>query len=85
MFQAMFPDSENAKTFTWGKNKTGYVIRFGLAPFIKEELGDRINEAGPFVLMFDESLNESHKKQLLDVHVCSVLILWITVSGTWQS
>ena len=69
IFQAMFPDSEIAKTFTCGKDKTGYVIRFGLAPFFKKELVDRINKAGPFVIMFDESLNKSNKKNQLDVHV----------------
>ncbi|XP_051794672.1 uncharacterized protein LOC127530885 isoform X2 [Acanthochromis polyacanthus] len=28
-----------------------------------------VNDAGPFVLMFDESLNESAKKKQLDIHV----------------
>ena len=62
MFQAMFPDSEIAKTFTCGKDKTGYMIRFGLSAFFKKELVDRINKVGPFLLMFDESLNKSNKK-----------------------
>ncbi|XP_042565615.1 uncharacterized protein LOC116223571 [Clupea harengus] len=33
-------------------NKTGYIIRFGLASFFKKQLVDGINKAGPFVLMF---------------------------------
>jgi len=92
MFQAMFPDSEIAKSFTCGKDQAGYVIRFGLAPFFKKELVDRINKAGPFVLMFDESLNKSNKKTttrhpcaVLGRRMCSVQILWIAVSGTWES
>ena len=66
----MFPDSDIAKTFTYGKDKTGYIMRFGLANFFKQQVIDTINQEGPFVLMFDESLNHSTKKEQLDVHVC---------------
>lgn len=69
IFKSMFPDSDIAKTFTCGKDKTGYVMRFGLAPYFKQQLFDSINKAGPFVLMFDESLNQSTKKKQLDVHI----------------
>ena len=65
----MFPDSDIAKTFTYGKDKTGYIMRFGLANFFKQQVIDTINQEGPFVLMFDESLNHSTKKKQLDVHV----------------
>lgn len=61
VFKAMFPDSDIAKSFTCGKDKTGYIIRFGLAPHFKQELINTINKAGQFVLMFDESLNQSPK------------------------
>lgn len=33
LFKEMFPDSDIAKSFTCGKDKTGYIIRFGLASF----------------------------------------------------
>lgn len=69
IFKTMFPDSDIAKTFSCGKDKTGYMIRFGLASFFKQQLIDNINKAGPFVLMFDESLNQSTKKKQLDVHI----------------
>lgn len=52
----MFPDSDIAKTRTCVKNKTGYIIRFGLAPYFMQ-LIDAINKAGPFAFLFDESLN----------------------------
>ncbi|XP_051950061.1 uncharacterized protein LOC127620838 [Xyrauchen texanus] len=65
----MFPDSDIAKSFTCGKDKTGYIIRFGLAPHFKQELINTINKAGQFVLMFDESLNQSTKTKQLDVHI----------------
>ncbi|KAK1886444.1 Zinc finger MYM-type protein 1 [Dissostichus eleginoides] len=65
----MFPDSEIAKKFACGKDKTGYIVRFGLAPYFKEQLVNSINKAGPFVLMFDESLNQATKKKQMDVHI----------------
>ena len=35
---AMFPDSEFAKSFTCGENKTAYLAKYGIASFIKREL-----------------------------------------------
>ena len=42
VFTAMFPDSNIAKTFACGKDKSGYIIRFGLAPYFKQELINKI-------------------------------------------
>ena len=64
----MFPDSELAKTFTCGKDKTAYFVRFGLAPYIKKELTSKVNEDA-FVIMLDESMNRSTKNKQLDLHV----------------
>ncbi|XP_059415170.1 uncharacterized protein LOC132149789 [Carassius carassius] len=69
LFQAMFPDSEIVKSFSCGKDKTSYILKFGLAPYFKNQLITAVNNAGPFVLMFDESLNHSTKNKQLDVHV----------------
>ena len=68
VFAEMFPDSELAKTFTCGKDKTAYFVRFGLAPYIKTELISKVNEDA-FVIMFDESMNRSTKNKQLDLHV----------------
>ena len=57
----MFPDSDIAKSFTSGKDKTGYIIRFGLASFFKKQLVDGINKAGPFVLMFAHIRHIAHE------------------------
>ena len=64
----MFPDSECAKTFTCGKDKTCYLARFGLAPNMKRELLSSVNQ-GTFVIMFDESMNRTTKNKQLDLHV----------------
>src|SRR4029434_10453671 len=37
LFQTMFPDSDIAKTFKLGKDKTSYITRFGLADFIMRD------------------------------------------------
>ena len=68
VFRAMFPDSEMAKTFTCGRDKTAYLVRFGFAPYMKKQLISRINE-DTFVIMFDESMNQTTKNKQLDLHV----------------
>ena len=66
LFNCMFPDSDIA--ITCGPDKTAYIAKFDLAVYIKEELLSKVNKS-PFVLMFDESLNETTKNKQLDVHV----------------
>lgn len=68
IFRVMFPDSEIARTFACGKDKTSYIARFGLAPYITKLLVADVNKE-KFVLMFDESLNETCKNKQLDLHV----------------
>ncbi|XP_028973959.2 uncharacterized protein LOC114830660 isoform X1 [Esox lucius] len=65
----MFPDSEIAATFSCGSNKTSYITKFGLAPFITKELTDKVNIANGFVVMFDKSLNKMTKSKQLDLHI----------------
>lgn len=36
VFAAMFPDSQLAKSFTCGENKTTYIAKYGIASFIKK-------------------------------------------------
>lgn len=63
----MFPESDIAKSFTCGKDKTGYIIRFGLASFFKKQLVDGINKAGPFVLMFAHEFIIAHQLPVCEV------------------
>ena len=51
LFKVMFPNSEIAATFTCGSNKTAYITKFGLAPFITKQLTEQVNKASGFVLM----------------------------------
>lgn len=68
VFQAMFPDSECVSAFSCGRDKTAYLARFGIAPYVKKELVARINQ-GNFVIMFDESMNRATNSKQLDLHV----------------
>ena len=65
----MFPDSDIAATFSCGSNKTAYITKFGLAPFITKELTEQVNQAAGFVPMLDESLNKTTKTKQLDIHL----------------
>ncbi|ROL42932.1 hypothetical protein DPX16_10988 [Anabarilius grahami] len=65
-FQVMFPDLVIAKTFSCGPNKIAYVARFGLGEFIKRELIRTLT--GPYVVMFNESQNQTTRTKQLDVH-----------------
>ena len=69
LFENMFTDSDIAKSFVCGKDKTSYIIGFGIAPHFKKLLVNSINASGPYVVMFDESLNQSAKKKQMDIHV----------------
>lgn len=44
IFRTMFPDSEIACTFACGKDKTAYIARFGLAPYITKLLVADVNK-----------------------------------------
>ncbi|XP_056439589.1 uncharacterized protein LOC130376758 isoform X1 [Gadus chalcogrammus] len=69
LFKAMFPDSALVQSFTCGKDKTRYVAKFGLAPYIKKELVNEVQKCGAFVVMFDETLNQTTKTKQMDLHV----------------
>lgn len=43
LFQAMFPDSEIVKSFTCGKDKTSYILKFGLAPLPQLTMQDHLS------------------------------------------
>ena len=34
LYQKMFPDSETAKSYKMGRTKLGYVVNFGLRPYL---------------------------------------------------
>ena len=65
----MFSDSQVAKDFDMGPNKTGYVINYGLAPFFKEQLQDELRKSPCYIMSFDESLNKITQSCQMDLLV----------------
>uniref|UniRef100_A0A1I8H1V1 Dimer_Tnp_hAT domain-containing protein n=1 Tax=Macrostomum lignano TaxID=282301 RepID=A0A1I8H1V1_9PLAT len=68
-FQDMFPDSEIAKHFSLGRDKIGYMLKFGLAPFFEQELRQNLAACTDIVVCYDEALNKITQKSQMDVHV----------------
>ena len=73
LFTLMFPDSATAQGFSCGENKTAYLAKYRLGPFIKQKLVAQVG-TDMYVLMFDESLNTTTKSKQLDVHIR----FWVT-------
>lgn len=47
LFQAMFLGSEIVEFFTFGKDKIVYILKYELAPHLKNELISAVNNTGP--------------------------------------
>ena len=73
LFQKMFPDSMIAKKFSCGETKCSYLIQFGLAPYFKTDLANKVQKPKTiFVVSFDESLNKVLQEEQMD----SLLRFW---------
>ena len=64
----MFIDSKIAKQFTFGETKFMYTVVYGLAPYFKRLLDQKV-KGQPYVIMFDESPNKKLKTKQMDVLV----------------
>ena len=69
----MFPDSEVAQKFSMGKTKSRYMIIYGLAPYLKNELLKKISSSLYYSVSFNESFNSELQKCQMDIN-----ILWDT-------
>ncbi|XP_075534296.1 uncharacterized protein LOC142568085 [Dermacentor variabilis] len=69
LFPLMFPSSATAKKVQLGKDKVGYTIVYGLAPFFRESVVSELNQASYLVLAFDESLNKVAQNEQMAVLV----------------
>ena len=58
----MFPDSQIAAKYSQEETKSKYVVQFGLAPFVKDELSTDVQKT-PYSFKFDETRNSQVKKQ----------------------
>jgi len=58
----MFPDSEISQKMTGGEKKFAYIATFGLGPNFLDLLKEKAKSSDGFVLLFDELLNDSPKR-----------------------
>lgn len=67
----MFPDSKIASGFSLSRDKASYIICYGLAPYFKTQLLDKMKRPSPqmFTTSFDEAFNEVINKNQCDIHV----------------
>lgn len=69
IISSMCPDSEIAKELKLSPHKVAYVVSFGLAPFMKMSLVDRIRKSPYFTACFDEALNTVIQRGQMDIWV----------------
>lgn len=67
-FSAMFHDSKIAQNFSCSESKARYTTVHGLAPYLQQQLRDKV-KSDRFVLLFDESLNKKLQQKQMDIHL----------------
>lgn len=75
----IFPDSKIAQEMALGRTKYGYLLCFGLSPFLQNRIVKEVKST-PFCAMFDESLNKISQKSQMDIIVRWFRIWWISIS-----
>ena len=65
----MFPDSAIPEKFSLGKDKVGYMIRYGIYPAFKQKFTTMINTSSCYSVSFDESFNKNQQKCQMDVNL----------------
>ena len=69
LFRDIFP-CQNPKLFQLGPTKLKYITTFGIAPYFKSVLLERIKESSCYVISYDESLNKKTQSFEMDLLVC---------------
>jgi hypothetical protein len=68
-FRSMFPDDQVVSNFTCGKDKTKYLVNYGIGPWVKELLNIQLDNSVYVVVGFDESLNKVTQTCQMDLNV----------------
>lgn len=69
LFPLMFQGCEVASNMQLGKDKVGYTICHGIAPYFRRQLLSSLSSVPYAVVAFDECLNKVAQKQQMDVLV----------------
>ena len=65
----MFANSETAKSYEMGRTKLGYVVNFGLQPYLNGLLTESIKKSRYYSISFDESLICSFQNCQMDLNI----------------
>ena len=68
LFRDIFP-CQNSKLFQLGPSKLKYITNFGIAPYFKSVLLERIKESSCSVISYNESLNKKTQSSEMDLLV----------------
>ncbi|XP_074643983.1 uncharacterized protein LOC141900835 [Tubulanus polymorphus] len=60
--------NNNRYRITFSEHKCKYLASFGINPYFREKFSSKLNGT-PYVMLFDESLNDHNQKKQLDVHL----------------
>jgi hypothetical protein len=69
IFKTMFPDSSIASQFSCGDKKAAYLSTFGIAPYLQDNLTEKLHSKSSFVILFDETLNKYLQEHQMDFYV----------------
>merc|ERR1711874_963533 len=69
LLKAMFTDSPTASKFSCARTKMAYITVFGLAPYFKQILENKLKEVPYYSISFDESYNTITKNEQMDFSV----------------
>ena len=68
-YKDIFSDSLIASKFTFGKTKCMYTIKYGIAPYVKEKLSEKLSSLPYFSVSFNESHNSVLEMKQMDLQV----------------
>lgn len=69
IFKLMFPNVKAVEDFHLGYNKAAYNVIYGIAPYAKEEVINKLREVDCFTVSFDESLNTVTQNCQMDLQI----------------
>jgi hypothetical protein len=88
LFSQMFPDSKIAQNYSMSRTKLMYLIRFGIAPHLKEVIIAELTDSA-FSFIFDETTTAQKKSNLMATSVtltrkASISVASISVPSFWD-
>ena len=69
LFSVVFSDSDTAKSFSVRKTTCAYYINFGIAPYFKDLLLEKLKSSKYIVVSYDDSLNTILEEEQMDILV----------------